>query len=276
MDLQVKDLPEALALDARSAWEHILERAGEPLASRLHHALADSPAADQLPRVLACSPFVADLCRRQPGLLLALLQGDALQRSLPETDFRTELQRRLGAADAELGVVLRRYRQWHMLRIVWRDFCRLADTRETVRSTSLLAEAGIVEALAHCQAALEQRFGVPRGKHSRQAQQLIVLAMGKLGARELNVSSDIDLIFAYPEAGETDSASRPLGNEAFFTRVGQALITAMDQATAEGFVFRVDMRLRPYGESGALVHNFAALEEYYQDQGRDWERYAGI
>jgi glutamate-ammonia-ligase adenylyltransferase len=276
MDLQVKDLPEALTPEARGAWEHILERAGEALASRLNCALAGSPAAAQLPRVLACSPFVADLCRRRPGLLLSLLEGGELQRTLPEADFRGELQRRLKEPGAELGVVLRRYRQWHMLRIVWRDFCRLADTRETVRDTSLLAEACIAEALAHSQAALEQRFGVPRGRHGQQAQQLIVLAMGKLGARELNVSSDIDLIFAYPEAGETDSANRPLGNEAFFTRVGQALITALDQVTAEGFVFRVDMRLRPYGESGALVHNFAALEEYYQDQGRDWERYALI
>ena len=105
---------------------------------------------------------------------------------------------------------------------------------------------------------------------------MIVLAMGKLGARELNVSSDIDLIFAYPESGTTDGSEKQLSNEEFFTRVGRGVINALDQITAEGFVFRVDMRLRPYGESGALVHNFAALEEYYQDQGRDWERYALI
>jgi glutamate-ammonia-ligase adenylyltransferase len=100
--------------------------------------------------------------------------------------------------------------------------------------------------------------------------------MGKLGARELNVSSDIDLIFTYPEAGQTDSEAQSVSNEEFFTKVGQRAINTLDQVTAEGFVFRVDMRLRPYGESGALVHNFTALEDYYQNQGRDWERYALI
>jgi glutamate-ammonia-ligase adenylyltransferase len=115
-----------------------------------------------------------------------------------------------------------------------------------------------------------RRYGsVPGGRSA-------VIAMGKLGARELNVSSDIDLIFAYPEAGQTDGERRSISNAEFFTKLGQGLITALDQITADGFVFRVDMRLRPYGESGSLALNFAALEEYYQEQGRDWERYALI
>ena len=196
MNLHVKDLPETLAVEARSAWQHVLERAGDPLAGQLSEALADGPAAAQLPRVLACSPFVADLARRKPALLLELVASGQLQASLAEHDFRDELHRLLEEEGAELSPVLRRYRQRHMLRIVWRDFCRLADTLETVRDTSLLAEASIAEALLFSQAALEQRFGTPVGRHSGQAQQLIVLAMGKLGARELNVSSDIDLIFA--------------------------------------------------------------------------------
>ena len=270
------DLPEPLIAEASNAWQRILERAGEALAGQLQEALAASDAAQQLPRVLACSPFIADLCRRRPELLLDLFHSAQLQESLAESTFREELQRQLRGGDCELGVVLRRYRQRHMLRIVWRDFTRLADTLETVRDTSLLAEACIAEALDYAQAALERRFGVPMGRDSGEPQRLIVMAMGKLGARELNVSSDIDLIFAFPEAGETNSESRPISNEEFFTKVGQAVINALDQVTAEGFVFRVDMRLRPYGESGALVHNFTALEEYYQDQGRDWERYALI
>ena len=269
-------MPQALAAEAELAWQHILERAGETLAGHLTAALAGSPAALQLPRVLACSPFVADLLRRQPQLLSDLVAGGQLQQSLPETAFRSELHCLLASDGAQLSPLLRHYRARHMLRIVWRDFCRLADTLETVRDTSLLAEAVIAEAVAFSQAELQGRFGVPRGRHSGAEQQLIVLAMGKLGARELNVSSDIDLIFAYPEAGQTDSAERPVSNEEFFTKVGQAVINALDQVTAEGFVFRVDMRLRPYGESGALVHNFAALEDYYQQQGRDWERYALI
>jgi glutamate-ammonia-ligase adenylyltransferase len=172
--------------------------------------------------------------------------------------------------------VLRQFRARHISRIVWRDFCRLADTLETVRDTSALADAAIAAALRLSQAELEEAHGVPRGRDSGDAQQMVVLAMGKLGARELNVSSDIDLMFAYPEAGKTDGERRPMSNEEFFTRVGRGVIGLLDERTADGFVFRVDMRLRPYGDSGLLVHNFNSLEEYYQDQGRDWERYALI
>jgi glutamate-ammonia-ligase adenylyltransferase len=269
-------LPGPLAAAAENAWQRILERAEPAVAARLGEAVAAAPVASQLPRVLACSPFAADLCRSRPQLLLALLREGTLQRSLEENSFRDELRALLSVEGAHLAVALRHFRQRHMLRIVWRDFCRLADTLETVRDTSLLAEACIAEALERSQVTLERRFGVPRGRHSGAPQALVVLAMGKLGARELNVSSDIDLIFAYPESGQTDSATRPISNEEFFTKLGQALIGALDQTTVDGFVFRVDMRLRPYGESGALVHNFAALEEYYQEQGRDWERYAMI
>jgi glutamate-ammonia-ligase adenylyltransferase len=276
MTLHTEQLPNSLAEQANRAWAAILERAGDDLAPGLQAAAASANLQEQLPRVLACSPFVAELARRKPALLLDLLNGEELQATLPESSFTRQLQEQLAEEGAELGVVLRRFRQKHMLRIVWRDFCPLADTLETVRDTSLLAEACIAAALAHTQAELEARFGVPRGKESGEAQQLIVLAMGKLGARELNVSSDIDLIFVYPESGSTDGAAKQLSNEEFFTRVGRGVISALDQVTDEGFVFRVDMRLRPYGESGALVHNFSALEEYYQDQGRDWERYALI
>jgi glutamate-ammonia-ligase adenylyltransferase len=277
MALSTSKLPAALADAAVTAWEAIVERAGAELGAQLEAQLAAQPALQaQLPRVLACSPFVVDLARRKPGLLLQQISSGCLQQNLSESELLDELQQRLARDGAELVEELRLFRQQHMLRIVWRDFCRLADTLETVRDTSLLAEACIAQALAHTQSGLEQRFGVPRGRASGERQQLIVLAMGKLGARELNVSSDIDLIFAFPEAGQTDSDRRPISNEEFFTKVGQGVINALDQTTPEGFVFRVDMRLRPYGESGALVHNFAALEEYYQDQGRDWERYALI
>ncbi|MDH5171795.1 MAG: bifunctional glutamine synthetase adenylyltransferase/deadenyltransferase, partial [Gammaproteobacteria bacterium] len=165
MQPDLTSLPPTLAEAARAAWQHILERAPAPLAAQLETAAAASPTAAQLPRVLACSPFVADLCRRQPALLLELMGSGQLHKSLQESVFRSDLQRRLEAGDTETGVVLRRYRQWHMLRIIWRDFCRLADTRETVRDTSLLAEACIGAALETSQAALEVRFGVPRGRH---------------------------------------------------------------------------------------------------------------
>jgi glutamate-ammonia-ligase adenylyltransferase len=175
-----------------------------------------------------------------------------------------------------LAVQLRRCRARHILRIIWRDLNRLAATMETTRDVSWLAEACIERALTVCQAQLEAKFGVPTGRRSGERQELVVIAMGKLGARELNLSSDIDLIFAFPESGETLGARRSLANEEFFTRLGRALIAALDTTSAEGFVFRVDMRLRPYGESGPLASSFAALEAYYQEQGRDWERYAMV
>ena len=140
--------------EASGAWQHILERAGEPLAGQLSDALATGPLAAQLARVLACSPFISDLARRKPELLLDLAHSGQLLDSLVEPHFHDKLHRLLGEEGAELGPVLRRYRQRHMLRIVWRDFCRLADTLETVRDTSLLAEAAIAEALAHSRAAL--------------------------------------------------------------------------------------------------------------------------
>jgi [glutamine synthetase] adenylyltransferase / [glutamine synthetase]-adenylyl-L-tyrosine phosphorylase len=276
MTLHTSNLPAELASQAAAAWEKIIDRADTDCAEQLRRAAGRDSVAGQLAKVLACSPFVAELGWRKPDLLAELLDEDFLQPTLPETAFRTGLAELLAQPEAELGAVLRCFRQRHMLRIVWRDFCRLADTLETVRDTSLLAQACIAEAVEHSQAALEQRFGRPIGSDSKEPQKLIVLAMGKLGAGELNVSSDIDLIFAFPEAGWTDGEKRQISNEEFFTKVGQAVITALDLVTPEGFVFRVDMRLRPYGESGALVHNFSALEEYYQDQGRDWERYALI
>src|SRR6056297_1116778 len=275
MPLDVSQLPESLAAAAEQAWQHILERAEEPLAARLGEAVDAAGMQAELARVLACSVFAVDQFRSRGELLLQLVESGQLHEQLPETFFAEDLRQRLAEQEDDLLQVLRRYRQWHMLRIVWRDLCRLSDTRQTVRDTSLLAEAAIAEALVQVEAELEPRFGQPCSA-SGERQQLIVLAMGKLGARELNVSSDIDLVFAFPAAGETRGGERSLSNEEFFTRVGRGLITALDQLTADGFVFRVDMRLRPYGESGALVHSFNALETYYQDQGRDWERYALI
>lgn len=269
------DLPADLAGEAQTAWQRIQELAEPEIVAALGAELDEDFSRD-FARVLACSPFVFDLCRRKLNILLALHRADALQKTLEESAFKQGLKTLLAVEGALLAPTLRYFRAYHMLRIVWRDFCKLADTLETVRDTSLLAEACIFHALSQTQSELEVRHGRPIGKETGAHQQLIVLAMGKLGARELNVSSDIDLIFAFPEGGQTDSDRKPISNEQFFTKVGQGLITALDQNTVDGFVFRVDMRLRPYGESGALAQNFAALEAYYQDQGRDWERYALI
>jgi len=276
MPLSFDNLPPGLAQESRVAWQNICERVDQELAARIDAAAEQHPAVEQLPRVLALSPFIANTFRSRPAMLLDLLTSGELWESFTQDHFETALQAALQQSEEDIDTVLRRFRSWHMVRIVWRDFCRLADTLETVRDTSALAVACIRQALDWHYNLLVQRFGTPLGRENGRPQQLIVLAMGKLGAGELNVSSDIDLVFAYPEAGHTDGESRQLSNEEFFTRVGRGLINSLDQMSAEGFVFRVDMRLRPYGDSGALVHNFSALEEYYEEQGRDWERYALI
>lgn len=276
MTIDTDALPPSLAARAQRAWEGILEAASESEHAALNVALADRALASQCALVLACSCYVAESFRRRPWLLEQLLVSGVTGRPLHAEELHTELGDLLQNSSEELGVQLRRFRQRHMVRIIWRDLNRLAPTMETTRDVSWLAEACIAHALAHCRGELEGKFGIPMGKYSGAPQELIVIAMGKLGARELNLSSDIDLIFAYPEGGQTEGARRSLSNEEFFTRLGRALIAALDAVTAEGFVFRVDMRLRPYGESGALAHSYAALEAYYQEQGRDWERYAMV
>ncbi|WPO99581.1 bifunctional [glutamate--ammonia ligase]-adenylyl-L-tyrosine phosphorylase/[glutamate--ammonia-ligase] adenylyltransferase [Pseudomonas sp. HR96] len=232
----------------------------------------------QFDRVCAASDFVFQQVQQDPTLLLELHASGLLQRRYGPGELRAQVVAALAEVDNEeqLGRQLRRQRTRQQVRIIWRDLTRQADLVQTCRDLSDLADASIDQAYQwlyprHC-----QQFGTPRGRRSGAVQHMVVLGMGKLGARELNLSSDIDLIFGYPEGGETEGVKRPLDNQEFFIRLGQRLIKALDPITVDGFVFRVDMRLRPYGSSGALVLSFNALEQYYQDQGRDWERYAMI
>lgn len=163
-----------------------------------------------------------------------------------------------------------------MLRILWRDNAQLASVEEACNELSQLADCCIRAAVRIAETALEDKYGTPVGDESGQPQSLVVLGMGKLGGNELNFSSDVDLIFAYPESGATQGGRQQLDNQSYFTRLGQMVIRLLDAVTEEAFVFRVDMRLRPYGDSGALVGAYSALEVYYQEQGREWERYAMI
>ncbi|WP_460045879.1 bifunctional [glutamate--ammonia ligase]-adenylyl-L-tyrosine phosphorylase/[glutamate--ammonia-ligase] adenylyltransferase [Pseudomonas sp. S2_H01] len=229
-------------------------------------------------RVCAASDFVADQVSRDPQMLLDLAESGELERGFKAGELRQQMAVAVqeAASDDELGRNLRRQRTRQQVRIIWRDLTRQADLVETCRDLSDMADGSIDLAYQwlyerHC-----QQFGTPTGRRSGEPQHMVILGMGKLGAVELNLSSDIDLIFAYPEGGETQGVKRPLDNQEFFIRLGQRLIKALDPVTVDGFVFRVDMRLRPYGSSGALVLSFNALEQYYQDQGRDWERYAMI
>ncbi|MDK9701788.1 MAG: bifunctional [glutamate--ammonia ligase]-adenylyl-L-tyrosine phosphorylase/[glutamate--ammonia-ligase] adenylyltransferase [Sulfuritalea sp.] len=176
--------------------------------------------------------------------------------------------------EANLKPVLRQLKQRAYARIAARDLAGLAPLSEVTECMTLIAELAIGKAVEVLGQGLVERYGTPRGADGR-TQELIVIGMGKLGGRELNVSSDIDLIFVFPEDGDTDGA-RSVSNFEFFTRLGRSLINAIADATEDGQVFRVDMRLRPNGDSGPLVCSFEMLENYLITQGREWERYAWI
>jgi [glutamine synthetase] adenylyltransferase / [glutamine synthetase]-adenylyl-L-tyrosine phosphorylase len=180
------------------------------------------------------------------------------------------------AADPHaLALALRQLRQRVFLGTLLRDLTGRADLLEVCAAMTGLAETAIADTVAAHHRWLAETHGNPVGAESGSAQQLIVVGMGKLGGSELNVSSDIDLVFVYPEGGATDGA-RPIANQEFFDRLGRRVIAALDEATPEGFVFRVDMRLRPYGDAGPLCSSFVALETYLIAQGRTWERYAWL
>ena len=138
-----------------------------------------------------------------------------------------------------------------------------------------LADFALRETVRVHAAALDEVHGAPIGEESGKPQELIVIGMGKLGGHELNVSSDIDLVFVYPEEGET-AGPRVIANREYFDRLGRRVVAALNDATSDGYVFRVDMRLRPYSESRALTTSFAGLEHYLLTQGRAWERYAWL
>jgi glutamate-ammonia-ligase adenylyltransferase len=223
-------------------------------------------------QALECSPFARRLLESDPTLLTSLLEQ--LQQPWSRDVMLDFMSVRQIHDEASLKQRLRKLRQHVMARIIARDLNGLANLDEVMETCTVLAEVSVQTALERLELWQREVHGNPVGE-SGDVQQLIVIGMGKLGGRELNVSSDIDLIFAYAEDGETDGA-RPVSNHDYFTRLGKKLIAAIGEVNADGFVFRVDMRLRPYGDSGPLVGSFAMLEEYYQTQGREWERYAWI
>jgi glutamate-ammonia-ligase adenylyltransferase len=227
--------------------------------------------------VWSCSEFVAAACSGRPDIFQQLVESGDLADSYTEGVMEQRLSERLQNAETEDGLFreLRQFRAREMIRVVWRDFTRSASLEETTADMTALAEACLQCTLDFLYPLACEDWGTPVNSEG-DPQQMVVLGMGKMGAWELNVSSDIDLIFSYPESGETRGGRRSFSNQEFFVRLGQKLIKALDVRNADGFVFRVDMRLRPYGQSGALTLNFDAMEEYYQTQGREWERYAMI
>lgn len=232
------------------------------------HVLSPNDQADVL-KASQCSPWFLSWWAKQlcwhsalKGLKRDLPSADALQQAIDEAqpDTLEAMQK-----------VLRLWRNQSMARFIFRDALALSHVRQTALEVSDLADCAVNAALNWSEHHASQTLGWPLRASSGQRQSLVVIAMGKHGAKELNLSSDIDLIFTYPEGGETEKGH---ANETYFNRVAKTLIRLLDVRTADGFVFRVDMRLRPWGESGALVTSFRALEIYFREHGRFWERFA--
>lgn len=279
--LNFSGVPAELQASANTYWqqfEHNREQQQLPsLASQLPQGLSADDFARQLTRAFVASEFIAKTCALHPAYLLEQIANGELFSAWNEQHIAALFASTAQCnSDSELDACLRRLRQKAMIRLIWRDLNRLDSMQHITAELSRFADNTLSITANYHYRALQALHGTPIGRESGQAQPFMVLGMGKLGAGELNISSDIDLIFTFPEGGETDHASRPLSNQEFFVKLGQRLIKSLDSITADGFVFRVDMRLRPHGQSGSLALSFAGMENYYQTQGREWERYAMI
>ncbi len=264
----LEQVPGALHASVKIHWQHWCEACDE------HGLVADDIDLAEVGRLWACSEFVARQCARFPEFAKTVLME--LPDSLPAVDYRQGLSCLLEGADSndDLRRCLRIYRNQQMLRIAIHDLHGVTAIEDLLQHQSDLASAIVDLTAQYLHQQLVNELGAPRNAEGVE-QQLLVLAMGKLGGGELNFSSDIDLIFFYAEDGKVDGG-RALSNQEYFVRLCRELVTALDDVTQDGFVYRVDTRLRPYGKSGPLAMSFAAMENYYQSQGRDWERYAMI
>ncbi|WP_051526732.1 bifunctional [glutamate--ammonia ligase]-adenylyl-L-tyrosine phosphorylase/[glutamate--ammonia-ligase] adenylyltransferase [Alkanindiges illinoisensis] len=231
----------------------------------------------QYERTLLASNYARQVMHQLPD---AWMQDYAIDQFLPALtteQINMLVQQMLDTCTEEI-LWMKKARQLRarlMLRWIWQDANDLTDVIQLTRELSDFADACIISAVKLAKQPLIARYGEPIGEENGQVQDLIVIGMGKLGAQELNLSSDIDLIFAFDEAGATNGR-KSIDNQQFCIQWGQSVIRMLDQVTADGFVFRVDMRLRPWGDGSALAISHAALERYLAQHGREWERYAWI
>jgi len=237
-------------------------------------AVETAPASirESLPFVFAASDFVSQSCTRDSRLLPELLASHDLQRKLSAADFTARAPR--SETEPQFLEDLRKWRRREMVRIAWRDLAGWAHLEETLADLTAFADAAIACACEFARRPLVARYGEPCSE-SGVVQPLVIVGMGKLGGGELNFSSDVDLVLLFPEYGETNG-KRSIANEEFFTRLGQGLVRMLETPTPDGIVLRVDLRLRPFGDSGPLVASFASFEDYLPRHGRDWERYAYV
>lgn len=226
---------------------------------------------------VACvSEFFYEQLLRYPHWIELLLDLTPEKLVTPSiADLLISLDDPLSMDEKALMRRLRRVRQFCLVSLIFLDVRGAIPLQKLTSHLTQFADACVNASLIWLEAYYTNLYGRAFDSHGK-SMSLMVIGMGKLGGGELNLSSDIDLIFAFREHGDTQGGKKTLSHQEYFTKIGQKLILHLDQMNSDGFVFRVDMRLRPFGQSGALALNFDAFENYYQDQGRDWERYAMI
>lgn len=240
-----------------------------------HLASFDNDAfANSIVKVCTCSRFISESWLRNPELLPDLVASGDLLSVLRRDDYAGTLRTLTIDSETTLSRQLRLFRRREMVRIAWRDLAGWSDLDETLSDLTALAETCIQTALDFLYRQACQRWGTPTLADGSPFN-IVVLGMGKLGAWELNYSSDIDLIFAYAEDGIL-TEKKEISYGEFFTRICRSLVKMLDEITVDGFVFRTDVRLRPFGDSGPLIMTFDGMENYYLTQAREWERYAMI
>ncbi|WP_019028438.1 bifunctional [glutamate--ammonia ligase]-adenylyl-L-tyrosine phosphorylase/[glutamate--ammonia-ligase] adenylyltransferase [Colwellia piezophila] len=249
-----------------TSWQHFTEQ---------HSNVCDELTTQQVKafqQAITLSDFIFESALQAPELVIELFKTPS-DEAIPDYKQLLFGQVSVCADEAELHRALRRFRLQQMVSIALDDLVFNISLDTSLARLSSLAEELILASLQWLTDFCQQKWGTPTNEQG-EPQILLVYGMGKLGGKELNFSSDIDLIFTYPERGGTRGCRRSIDNQQFFTRLAQKLIASLHQVTCDGFVYRVDMRLRPFGDSGPLVLTFNAMEDYYQEQGRDWERYA--
>ena len=278
----------ALASAAPDQALNALERLASGLNSEhLCALLAKSTCCEVLLTVLGASQFLATILFRHNTLLDSLFLEEGYRQAKDHSAMLAELQQRIpqGSSFEDLQQGLRHFKQQEILRIATRDLTGLTDLAATTAELSDLASATLQRSYKICDELLRERFGAPLlGPDSDQSgaeADFTVLAMGKFGGCELNFSSDIDLIYCYScDQGETtgivdgDAVHNRIHLHQYFVKLGEKINQAMHQVTADGFVFRVDLRLRPEGRSGEIASSLRATESYYEHWGQSWERSA--
>ena len=265
-----------------------LERFGQKVLDRnfLLGLFRDSPRTLHLAlTIFGSSQFLSDVLVRQPQLFEWLLEPGVVHRPKSKADLTEQARRVVDAAPAleRRWTALRRFKSQEILRIGLQDLVGRQNLVGITEELSNLADVALETAYRFCRADLVRRHGAPQvlGEAGRSREcWFAILGMGKLGGRELNFSSDIDLIFVYEEEGETagadgGSASR-VGNQEFFRKLGEMLVRGMSESSPEGHLYRVDLRLRPEGRSGAIACSVRSCELYYESWGQAWERQALI